>query len=357
MEKQKHRDDDPKHLLPFFGTERPLNQYGVTIPQPPGGYILDSITILLRHGQRQPSAADWELFKKLDEEIDTNIHHIQEHRCKHFMKNPILTEQFFVAEAEFLIRNGIREHHNMGKWWSKAIRELDRESISKSIHNFFIHYHPAAGTIRCTHQERTSMSGNAFCDAFFKSHHDESYPEPIFMEMIDKDRDNLLRFFDLSHEYQTTVKTNPAIKEPYNAFCKRWFPEVAIRLAQRLGSHPGWIPSNQAVLAMWRASCHQTVVLENTKDYHSIWTPEDALIMSYANDLHYFAQQGPKYPISTSITAPFFENLFLNQKEGKNALYFAHEETVVPVIDTLGLYYEDLNENYSIEQIERELGI
>jgi len=328
----------------------------VIIPPPPGGYVFDSLQILLRHGQRQPSATDWEHFKKLDEEIDKNIHHVREHHYKKFMKDPPLSSQFFVAEAEFLIRNGIREHHNMGKWWSKAIREMDRDTISKSIQNFCIHYHPAAGTIRCTHQERTSMSGNAFCDAFFKSRHeDDSYPDPIFMEMIDKDRDNLLRFFDLSHEYVQGVKKNPAITAPYDAFCNRWFPEVAVRIAQRIGSHPEWIPSNQAVLAMWRASCHQTVVFENTKDYHSIWTAEDALIMSYANDLHYFAQQGPKYPISTSITAPFFENLFLNQKEQKNGLYFAHEETVVPVIDALGLFYENLTEHYSIEQIEKRV--
>jgi len=199
------------------------------------------------------------------------------------------------------------------------------------------------------------MSGNAFCDAFYKSNSETGFPDPIFMEMVDKDRDSLLRFFDLSPQYQEQVKKNPAIKEPFHKFCARWVPDIAIRISKHIGSHPEWIPSNESVIAMWRACIHQTVVHENTSGFYTLWNPQDALVMNYAYDLHHFSLQGPKYPISTTISSSFYDAILLNQREKKNGLYFAHEETVVPIVDALGLFYENLSEDYNLQQIEKRV--
>jgi len=148
------------------------------------------------------------------------------------------------------------------------------------------------------------------------------------------------------------VKKNHAIKASYNAFCAKWIPDISVRLAKKMGSYPEWVPSVEGTLSLWRACIHHTVVLGNSKTYYRLFTTDEAVILSYAFDLLHYALLGPKYPISTSISCAFFDGLLKNQQEGKNGLYFAHEETVVPIVDALGLYNEKLTEDYSLEQIQ-----
>lgn len=292
------------------------------------------LSVLLRHGSRFPSPGDVEdvaeFVRRLHEsDIGEEFAHL---------KN--WTNPFTMDVTKTLGHAGFVENVDIAK---RTVANFERLfSGSKSSAD--------AGrpdiALVASNTSRTVDSAKGFATGLSHALSIRDLSEDLKLD------NSLLRFFDTCQRYVKTVESNKSAAADFHTF--RHGPEMqaaADRVSKRLGLRAGPPLTTDELKTIWVMCGYETSLF---RDRPSSWckllTPEDTDTLEYTWDLKSYWKKAHGHEVNYAQSCPLIDRIIGNLEGAaagrpgvpKLAAYFAHAETVLPVLAALGLFNDSV---------------
>jgi len=221
-----------------------------------------------------------------------------------------------IEDEGALVEAGMAEHHDMGKRWSQRLSESDLLKKETT-------------TVRSSPKPRCIESGQSFLEGADLSGIDVNI------------EDFLINFYDFCPRYiEDVLGSEETYAEMRKIMESTEWEEMLQRVNQRTGvtidktvNEVAWDMCRYE--RAWRPS-------ENSP-WCSLFSHQDLALYNFREDLKYYYEVGPAYPITSQITQPMIEDILqsLESETTSTILNFGHSDTLMPLMAALGLYHDD----------------
>jgi multiple inositol-polyphosphate phosphatase/2,3-bisphosphoglycerate 3-phosphatase len=276
------------------------------------------VSSVIRHGTRNPSKGDVNRINSVLAKLQSTNASVDI-----VIKLASVVAKFPLSNASQLVQAGYEEHEGIGYRMMETYRNLfDNVQLNEL-------------SFTATSVQRTVDSCMGFQEGFF-AQHGRNVTASI------SQRDDLLRFYDNCDAYNK-MESKPSAHQEYNTFQIATFPNIIKQYLEAGGFTLVDITLDEL------ASIYQVGAIEYASQGTTHWSefisPENLLKLEYSADLESYYKLGYAYPINYEQSCPLISQLFhdmdkvINGSQYKKGLfYFAHAETVVPLLDILGLF-------------------
>jgi multiple inositol-polyphosphate phosphatase/2,3-bisphosphoglycerate 3-phosphatase len=273
--------------------------------------------LLARHGTRWPTKSKLLRVNSLGSNLFTHSQLPQDHWVVKQWRSPVEDK---VDVAGRLHPAGFNELRSLGERLRSRFPSLI-SSTSASI------------PLIATAVKRTSESAQAFADGFLPQQSTSIITAP-------KDRDPLLRPFDMSSEYITLEMT---MKSRLKAWKTPYWCQLTKKIRSRLNLSR--LVSPDEVDDLW-----QLLLVEGGLDGEfrsaGLFDSEDISLLEWLDDVDLYVRRGPYHPLNYRIFEPLLQDLMRSlhraAAEGfegpRMRLLFAHCETLIPFVSLLDLF-------------------
>ena len=198
---------------------------------------------------------------------------------------------------------------------------------------FFDRYSPDLFQVNSTFKNRTFETAQAFMTGVFGQRYRNQFE--ITRNPVD---DSLLRFFDDCPKYKQNKeeKAGP-ILEGMNT--RTEFVELVERVNARVGTDLlDWTDIN----TLWKICSMEYIVTQSTL-MCSLFSDQDSQLMEYFHDYRAYLTKSSGYSINVKMSCSLLKHIVAQLKlaangDGKKAhLYFAHAETLIPLLALLNI--------------------
>lgn len=235
----------------------------------------------------------------------------------------------------FLSQSGEREQEEMGNRWRNRLMNLlqDRNKL----------------LVRATDYQRTRESAKFFLKGVFKKELNLDPTNPNLIQVPpspERDDDNLLRFMDNCPKYTKDVKENIETTAQVGVLehCKGYSD-----MLENTRTKAGVNLSSRDIILIWQMCRFEKAWWpQESSPWCSIFTKESLQILEYKEDLKRYYTFAYGNDINWKMTQPLFSDILskfeqvrASQSNLTGVLYFAHAETVGPLLAALGLYQDD----------------
>eukprot|EP01135_Chromosphaera_perkinsii_P006723 Nk52_evm10s564 gene=Nk52_evmTU10s564 len=300
------------------------------------------LNMLTRHGTRFPSYTEIERFAQLEKQLHDLF---QEQQKGPFAwlgkwKSPFRMENGFE-----LIQRGANEMHSLGNRTAALYKDSLKRTEEKYYSDFYRYQ------FNSTQTRWTVQSANAFGAGLFSvlGGRSKSLP-PVMMEARSMDR--AMYFFRNCKLYKQRVRNNQTALEEI----RKWEQSehmlgVVHRAEKRLGLQGSLNPD--ILYAMYLACAFEVAFSNNNRFCQAIFDEtleisEDHHILEYTEDIMSYWQKGPGYDINLNMSAlllwDILDEIKTAKEDGKEIIgqfRFAHAETLIPVMNSLGLFVDN----------------
>lgn len=249
--------------------------------------------------------------------------------------NPVIVERlnsvlesFPLEEASMLTETGAEEQRELGRRTGQRFASVFRKNRHMTMMTF--------------------ISSTVSRANFSKSNFEQGFDEGLSGNAISsyQTRNDLLRFFEHCSRYVTEVKTNEAASAEFRKFREKMYPQVVQCIARRLSVNSLNL-SDDEVSSLYKLAAVEHAVLRS-RNWANLLSSRDLDILEFASDLKQYYWIGSGHPINYEMSCPLIADIFrrLDDAVSGNAssrgvFYFAHAETVAPVLTALGLFRDD----------------
>ncbi|KAJ3100142.1 PHOsphatase [Phlyctochytrium planicorne] len=288
------------------------------------------VQMVARHGTRNPTGGDVKKFKELQKSLKAALPSSNP-------KFPFLTTFQVPADdttAGLLTTQGVKDHQFLAKFIQKTYPFLVKDTSSI--------------TWQATNVSRALASGESFIKELLKDKKDRTAAISFLQsatvpQAIDAD----LRPFDACQNYinaSETAKADP----PEKAFSKSQFPAIATRLSQALETTTPLTIDD--VASMFNMCAFQNTLQGDQSQFCSLFTDAELAQFDFFQDLKNNADEGYPLAINEKLACSLLTTIDNNMKlasddkcgSPKAVFKFAHEETVLPILTTLGLFKDEI---------------
>ncbi|ESO04777.1 hypothetical protein HELRODRAFT_111769 [Helobdella robusta] len=286
-----------------------------------------------RHGTRYPSAKDLLKASKIVEKVTNPPIKMQLESVITAFKN---------HEEKELSESGRKELESIGVFFFSYFTDFFRNVNEKDL-NFVI-----------TSKSRTKSSYLGFIDGFNKALGKNLTTTPV-------ENDILLRFFDRCTKYIKEIGDNKTNTAVVSTFMQKMDRELVAAFAT-LMQQPDFILEESEMLSYFIIAATELSVL-NTSSWLKFTNERVRNILEYASDLKNYWSKGPAHSLSYEQSCgllvdmfQMFENVLSGKNSSKGSFYFSHAETIIPLLNILGLFKEDpLLTDKNFDQMQNRL--
>ncbi|KAE9343400.1 hypothetical protein PF008_g9697 [Phytophthora fragariae] len=219
------------------------------------------------------------------------------------------------------------------------LRKLGVRSLARSGYDEGAVYSKEKYRVTHTQVARTRDSAIAFAKAFFGNAEDVEFIERP------KNKDILLRFFDVCPRYQREVKKNQTAQEQVHEFQRS---STVARTAQWLTQSLGLKEENitfsaKNLMAVQSACAFDIAIYHHKHHWCSLMSMTFIHALDYLDDLEQFYWTGAGYQINYEMAAVLLREVFATmtaRATGDSTLlgsfFFAHAETTIPLMTLMG---------------------
>ncbi|XP_023339715.1 multiple inositol polyphosphate phosphatase 1 [Eurytemora carolleeae] len=312
----------------IFGTKTsyfPVANQNTSIPTPPGCSPV-MFWHLARHGTRYPGKDDIENMRdnlsRLRDEMIAAWNDGKGNLSSEIilqLKNWTLLPT--PEDDKLITTSGRKEHFEMGQRWEKRFDNF----------NFF---HPNKTEVYTSYKQRCIESGKEFMKGLFSA------------ELPLVEDNHLLRFYDYCSLYINEVgESETPCQEVLKFETMPVFKEVGDRTEKQTGVQF----SKSELDILWDICRFEVSWFPGTwSPWCSVFSIQDLHVYEFREDLKYYYEDGYAYNITKLMTQPLWHDLITRLEvlqEGRLAvnnsvLMFAHAETLMPFLVSLGLYLD-----------------
>ncbi|CAK7325916.1 unnamed protein product [Dovyalis caffra] len=318
----------------------------------PDGCTPIHVNLVARHGTRSPTKKRMRELDKLASHLEELIRDAEEQNLS-LEKVPLWLRGWKSPwsgklKGGELIRKGEEELYNLGIRIRDRFPELFEEE-----------YHPDVYPIKATQIPRASASAVAFGMGLLSGKGSLGPAQHQAFSVISESRasDIILRFHDCCGNYKIFRKRQePAVDKLKELV----LDEITSAVVSRYGLNF----TTQDIAMLWFLCKQEASVLDITDQACGLFSPSEAALLGWADDLELFILKGYGNSINYRMGVPLLEDVVqsmeqaITAKEEKHApgsyekarLRFAHAETVVPFTCLLGLFLE----GSEFQKIQRE---
>lgn len=230
--------------------------------------------------------------------------------------------------------------------------EIAKRFFSK-YESLLFPYDSSKNSFQNTQIQRTAESAQSFSFGIYenKGQISSSNYLPIYSFNNPYDQDILLRPFDMCPAYSNFQKENSL--EQYSLWIDKMYPQITLKLTKNLGFNI----TNSLVNMFFEACAFDFAILKSTSNWCSLFDSEDFWIINYALDLKDYYELSFGNQINLYLGVPLLQEWVKiieckkNQKcrenpkisNQKTNMLFAHAETLLPFVSTLGIYKDSFN--------------
>ena len=276
---------------------------------------ISHLIVISRHTSRFPTAKNVELFSDFQSKL-SNISFSPSYRWLQSWTN-----NFSLDTAGELSNAGEKEAISIG------------ERYRRRYVGFFDRYSSDLFQVNSTFKNRAFETAQAFMTGVFGQRYKDKFE--ITRNPVD---DGLLRFFDDCPKYERNKKeeVNPILEEMNT---RSEFVELVERVSARLGTDLfDWTDIN----TLWKICTMEYIVTQSTL-MCSVFSDQDSQLMEYFHDHRAYLTKSSGYSINVKMSCSLLKHIVAKLKQathgdGKKAhLYFAHAETLIPLLALLNI--------------------
>ncbi|ESO02269.1 hypothetical protein HELRODRAFT_161517 [Helobdella robusta] len=287
----------------------------------PGGCRPVQVIALYRHGTRFPSLKN---MKTVDRLLTEFVEDYPNNVTVRSMKE-VFDREFHFSEDNELSRGGARELIDIGKRVATNFNQLFKNCKAGEL------------LFKSSSTERAFDSCSYFQEGFSKV-----IPFEGSTTITD---DFLLRFFDKCSNYITSIKKDKLALKECEDFQKNSYQEINRLMEKKLNFKVDLKRKEQLVMFSI-AGCAYAFVGDTV--WSTIFPEEARSMLEYSIDLKKYYDSGYGHEISSLQSCHLFSTFFRhidsfieNRLKLKGVFYFAHAETLLPVMCLMGLFKDD----------------
>eukprot|EP00127_Corallochytrium_limacisporum_P003530 Clim_evm13s150 gene=Clim_evmTU13s150 len=364
----------PPHLRSEYGYDFENLQAEVRALGDEQGLVCrpEHIQMLVRHGTRYPSTGD---IRKLDK-LQNKLNQLDLHGDSNYLWLKDWENPFHESDDKMLHEIGEYELYEIAKRYRERFPTLFMEKYSSRSYRF-----------TSTKTERAAQSASAFSYGLFEGTGiiSENGFQPVAINSASIDRDIQLRFFDNCDKYLRVVKgddldgevSRPGVKT-VSGELKKFKKSEALQsliadVKRKVGlpeDHP--FPSYKDLYGIY-VMCAYGVNLRGDTTFCDIFEDTDKAlkILDFHSELKTYYVRGEGTDINTQMSCPLLtdmwehiEALVENYKDNQNmlphhqlkgAFRFAHAETLIPLVNLMGLYTQGEKGNLTADEYETHI--
>ena len=285
-----------------------------SLPPSPHCEISYLLTIF-RHTSRFPTAKNIENFSLLQTKL-SNISFNQQYQ---WLRN--WTNTFTLDRAGELSPAGEREAQLIGKNYKRRYMGI------------FDHYSPHLFQVNSTFKNRTYETAQAFLTGVFGHNLKDK-----FEITRNTENDPFLRFFDDCLKYNQNTLEN-ASRQVEQMESTSEFLELVERFNYRLGTH---LLTFSDLETLWRI-CSMEYLATRSSEFCRLFSDQDSQLLESFHDRRAFLLKSNGYPINVKMSCVLMKHivsqlqLAVSGGSKKANLYFAHAETLIPLLALLNI--------------------
>ncbi|KAJ3100141.1 PHOsphatase [Phlyctochytrium planicorne] len=292
------------------------------------------VQMVARHGTRNPSNGDTSKLIAFQTSIKKTLAQSPPTNAAFAFLNtfqvPASAEQ-----AGLLTTQGVKDHEYLATFFKQNYPSL----VSQ----------PSLISWQATNVSRALASGEAFINKLFETSSDKTAAIAFLQSAtVPQSIDADLRPYDACKNYiaASDAATSAA---PEKVWSKAKFPAVATKIAQLIGTTATL--SVDDVSQMFNLCAFENALQGVTSQFCTLFTDADLSLYDFFQDLKNNANEGYPLPINEKLACSLFTTLDANMAKAasddsctapKSVFKFAHEETILPVLTTLGLFRDEI---------------
>lgn len=276
---------------------------------------ISHLIAISRHTSRFPTAKNIELFSDFQSKLSNTSF------SPSYWWLQSWTSNFSLDTAGELSNAGVMEAISIG------------ERYRRRYVGFFDTYSPNLFQVNSTYKNRTFETAQAFMTGVFGERYKSEFE--ITRNPVD---DTLLRFFDDCPKYERNKeeKVSPILEEMNT---RSEFVELVERVNARLGTDLlDWTDIN----TLWKICSMEYITTQSTL-VCSVFSDQDSQLMEYFHDHRAYLTKSSGFSINVKMSCSLLKHIVAQLKlaahgDGKKAhLYFAHSETLIPLLALLNI--------------------
>ncbi|EDO48475.1 predicted protein [Nematostella vectensis] len=305
-----------------------------------GGCSAVHMSLVARHGTRNPSKRDVKKIQRTTEAID-----------QLFSGHPVKIGNLTIPSPSLFTENmdkdlieiGREELYNMSRRVKQRYPELFNVEMLKEKIRFVSTR--TARSIQSAHAFALGLLGRPLVPIAMVTDIDK---DPITIETHDKDNDPVLRYFDVCPKYIHQVSKNKTSLYEHHEFKNSSAMRTVVEHVRDLFNLQGSeIIHVKHVIGMYLACTFEVAVYNRSDSWCSVFRPSDLDVLEYFYDLKHYWKRGYGYKITYEISCVLLKNIINTIKtavlsDNKNGpignFMFAHAETIQPLNALLGLF-------------------
>ena len=290
---------------------------------------ISHVVAVFRHTTRLPTAKNVQLFSRME-----SLLRDQQYAPGYdWLRN--WTNQFSIDNAGEISEAGRLEAELIGKRFGRGYL------------GYFGRYSPHSYEVNSTYKNRTYQTAQAFLTGLFGADSNSQ-----FEITRNPESDPVLRFFDECHKYNSVCLE--AKKKAEELEYDSRFSDLVHNLNSRLGDKVNFSFSD--INALWRI-CGMEFLSARSSRICDLFSDQESLLFEYYYDQITYLTKSNGYPINVKMSCILLKTivakleLALKGGDGVRAsFYFAHAETLVPLLALLNISTDSL-------LVEKPLGV